>query len=395
MKKANKLYVMGLFLLVVIVCLIVYFIQYTRPLELNGSEEMVVEINETFDDPGTNIKNVKIEGQVDTTHEGDYVLTYEYHGKSVSRTVYVRDFSRLVINLNGSQDTYVLKDEPYIESSCHIIDTQTGHEITEIDIDGTVDTSVAGDYQITYTAKYDHMQVSKTRNVHVVESLDKNTKGIPVLMYHYVYTKDDVPESLSTNYILDTDLQQQLQYLVDNHYYFPSYEELQAYINGEISLPEKSVILTFDDAQSGFLKYGIPLLEEYQIPATSFVIGIKNGEEKVKEYASEYVSFQSHSYDMHKAGGNIGHGGIISALNQDEIVEDLKKNQTIVQNDEAFAYPYGDYTDDAIAAIKETSIICAFTTEYGRVKEGMDYTCLPRIRVLGGYPLSTFINSIN
>lgn len=387
----KKIVWMGLFLWVVIV----YFIWYTRPLELIGEEEMVVEINETFDDPGTNIKNVKMEGQVDMTHEGDYVLTYEYHGKSVSRTVYVRDFSRLVINLNGSQETYVLKDEPYIESSCHMIDTQTGHKITEIDIDGTVDTSLVGDYEITYTAKYDHMEVSKTRIVHVVENMDRNTKEIPVLMYHYVYTEDDIPESLSTNYILDTDLRQQLQYLVDNHYYFPSYKELQAYINGEISLPEKSVILTFDDAQSSFLEYGIPLLEEYQIPATSFVIGIKNGEEKVKEYASEYVSFQSHSYNMHKAGGNIGHGGIISALNQDEIVEDLKKNQTIVQNDEAFAWPYGDYTDDAIVAIKETSIICAFTTEYGRVKVGMDYTCLPRIRVLGGYPLSTFINSIN
>lgn len=91
-------------------------------------------------------------------------------------------------------------------------------------------------------------------------------------MYHYVYTKDDIPDSLNSNYILDTDLEAQLQYLSENNYCFPSYQELAAYVKGELTLPEKSVILTFDDGQKGFLNYGIPLLEKYQIPATSFVI---------------------------------------------------------------------------------------------------------------------------
>ncbi|MCD8028022.1 MAG: polysaccharide deacetylase family protein [Erysipelotrichaceae bacterium] len=102
--------------------------------------------------------------------------------------------------------------------------------------------------------------------------MDKNSDGIAVLMYHYVYTKDDIPDSLNSNYILDTDLEAQLQYLSENNYCFPSYQELAAYVKGELTLPEKSVILTFDDGQKGFLNYGIPLLEKYQIPATSFVI---------------------------------------------------------------------------------------------------------------------------
>ena len=125
---------------------------------------------------------------------------------------FVRDSSRIVMNLNGSEDTYVLKDDPYIESFCHVIDKKTGQQISDITINGNVDTSTPGEYEVTYSVEYDHMKFSKTRIVHVEEDFQKNTKGVPVLMYHYVYTKDDVPKKLNSNYILDTDLEQQLQY---------------------------------------------------------------------------------------------------------------------------------------------------------------------------------------
>lgn len=396
MKNKKRVYFwIVLSVLIILAIFTKYFFQDTRVLELNGNNEMVVELNKPFEDPGTNIEDVEIKGNVDVSKEGDYTLTYTYHKQNVSRIVFVRDSSRIVMNLNGSEDTYILKDDPYIESFCHVIDKKTGQQISDITINGNVDTSTPGEYEVTYSVEYDHMKFSKARIVHVEENFQKNTKGVPVLMYHYVYTKDDVPQKLNSNYILDTDLEQQLQYFIKNHYYFPSYQELHAYIQGQISLPEKSVVVTFDDAQSKFLKYGIPLLEKYKVPATSFVIGTKNGYEKIKKYASEYITFQSHSYDMHKPGGNIGHGGVISALNKNQIIDDLKKAQNLVQNTEAFAYPYGDYTDIAKLAIKESNILCAFTTEYGRVKKGMDYTCLPRIRVLGGYSLNTFIQSVN
>lgn len=213
-------------------------------------------------------------------------------------------------------------------------------------------------------------------------------------MYHYVYTPDDLPKTINTNYILDSKLEEQLKYLKEQDFYFPSYQELSAYIKGEIDLPKKSVILTFGDGQKGFLKYGIPLLEKYQIPATSFIIASQNGKEKVKKYASEYITFQSHSYDMHKGGGNIGHGGIISALNMEQIKEDLLKAQNIVENTEAFAYPYGDVTVQGQQAIQEAEILCAFTTEYGKVKKGQDPTKLPRVGVLGESSLQSYIASL-
>ena len=97
---------------------------------------------------------------------------------------------------------------------------------------------------------------------------------------------------------------------------------------------------------------------------------------------------------MHRGGGNIGHGGIISVMSKDEIINDLKKSQMIVQNSEAFAYPYGDITDTARQAVKETEIICAFTTQYGKVTKGADLAALPRVRVVGDNSLESYIESI-
>lgn len=386
-----------LFLLVIlIVGMSIYFLLPQKTLELKGNKEVTVALHDEYQDAGVNIDDVEIEGKVDTQKEGKYVLTYTYKDQSVQRTVKVIDKNKIVMNLNGCGDTYVKQGDSYIESGCHAIDKTTGKKITQIKTTGSVDTSKVGDYQITYEVTQDDLTIKKTRYVHVVAAKDfkENTSGIPVLMYHYVYTKNDMPKKLNSNYILDTDLEEQLKYLTQNHYYYPSYQELVAYVNGKISLPEKSVILTFDDGQKSFLKYGIPLLEKYKVPATSFVIGTKNGAKKVKQYASEYISFQSHSYDMHKAGGNIGHGGIISALTKQQILDDLKKSYDMAQNSEAFAYPFGDVTDIAKEAIQESETICAFTTHYGKVKKGADVTYLPRVRVMGDNSLKGYINSL-
>ncbi len=302
----------------------------------------------------------------------------------------------LVMNLNGDADTIVLKGEDYIESGCHVINKQTGTNLTsQVKTQGSVDTSKAGDYTITYSVEDGGATLSKNRNVHVVDSMDADTDGISVLMYHYVYTADDQPDTVDGNYILDTDLDKELAWLQSEDYYYPSYQELSAYVAGKHSLPKKSVIVTFDDGEVGFLKYGIPLLEKHQVPATSFVIASDDdAADKVKNYASEYVSFQSHSYAMHQAGSNVGRGGRIHAMTQQEILEDLQKAAAIVQNNEAMAYPFGDNNETAHAAIREAGILCAFTIINDRVHIGDDPTCLNRVRISGEYSLDSFIYSV-
>ena len=214
-------------------------------------------------------------------------------------------------------------------------------------------------------------------------------RGLSVLMYHNVYDADDPPEDVNANFCSKQALKKQLKYLVDEGYYFPTWEEVRAYIDGKVDLPEKSVVLTFDDGTKVFLKHGVPLLEKYDVRATAFIICSKNGKELAKKNY-EHITLQSHSYDMHRPGGNIGHGGVFTALSHDEALKDLKKSIKILGSSDAFAYPFGDYTEECRDVVEEVGFLCAFTTEYGKVYPGDDPMLLPRMRVNGSPSVEEF-----
>lgn len=220
------------------------------------------------------------------------------------------------------------------------------------------------------------------------------TDGLAICMYHYVYDKDDPPAKLNNNYIEVDALEEELNYLVENDYFFPTWEEVRQYIDGELLLPEKSIVLTFDDGSKNFLELGAPLFDKYKIPVTSFLITKNDGEEKVADYESDYVTFQSHSHDMHRAGGTIGHGGIFTALSHDEALADLQESIRICKNGDAFAYPYGDYSDSCIQTVSEAGFLCAVTTHNGRAYPGSDPLLLPRVRMVHGQSLDKFIYMI-
>lgn len=297
----------------------------------------------------------------------------------------------VVMSILGDKDTYVLRGEEYIESGCQAVSKKSGIIASPISVEGTVDTSKPGNYEIKYMISTKSGKVATaTRNVHVVTGFDEDAKNIPVLMYHYIYSSDDKPANLNANYLLDTDLAEQCKYLKDNEYYFPSYHELRAWIDGKHTLPAKSVILTFDDGQSGFFKHGVPVLEKYEVPATSFVIGTKAGS-KIRKYASPYVQYQSHSYNMHRpGGGNIGRGGVIYAYSKDDVVEDIKLSNKVTGTAIAFAYPFGDYDAKAKRALKKAGIICAFTIINSRIEPGDDPMALNRVRVSSDYSIESF-----
>ena len=303
----------------------------------------------------------------------------------------------IVIGLNGDAETYVLAGEEYLEAGAHAAEPTDGILNDKIEVSGEVDTEKAGDYEVTYRVSDSSGHTAEAvRTVHVVEEMETMEGGVPILMYHYVYSADNPPEEFNGNYLLDTKLEEQLAYLTENDFYFPSYPELRAFLEGEHSLPARSVVLTFDDAETGFLNVGIPILEKYQVPATSFVIcSNEDASQKVIEHRSPYVSFQSHSYNMHQAGGTVGHGGLISALTKDQIVEDLTRAQEVVGATEAFAYPFGDVTDDGRAAVAEAGILCAFTTENAWAHVGDDVTALPRVRISGEYELAGYVALVN
>lgn len=308
-------------------------------------------------------------------------------------TTITANASNIVMTIKGDKNTLVLKGEEYVEAGCHAVDTTKQENINDVQVSGTVDTTKTGDYQITYTATdTSGNKATATRKVSVVDSFDGGTaSAIPVCMYHYVYDETNKPDEIDNNWIDASLLEQEIAWTKENNYYYPSYEELRAFVDDKKSLPYKSIIFTFDDGKPEFLDSGVKLFDKYEVPATSFVICCDaDAKEKVFSHASQYVEYQSHSYAMHQAGSNVGRGGRIHACTYDEIKADQLQAVELIGNSQAYAYPFGDNNETAHQALKDAGVICAFTIENTMVKAGDNPMALPRVRINGTYSFETF-----
>ena len=255
----------------------------------------------------------------------------------------------------------------------------------------------AGEYKVEYKLADKNSNVLDSKSVYVTVLPNKKikTKGVAICMYHYVYPSGRKDAGVNANFISTGDLEAELKYLNKNHYYYPTWEEVRDYVDGKLVLPDKSIVITFDDGAKSFFKYGKPLLEKYRIPATSFLITSKGGTTLVEKYASKYVQYQSHTHNMHRPGGRIGHGGVMTALTEKEVVKDLKRSQHICRNTQALAYPFGDVTKNTEKYVSKAGFICAVTTAYGKVRPGDDPMALNRVRMSEGQSLKAFADAVN
>lgn len=398
-KKMNKTMITLLAVIIVLIFAIIGLLVYRHfwgPIKLVGDKEVTINLGEKFKDPGTDPSNSTVKSNLDVNKVGDYKIEYTHGKYKLTRIVHVVDSSQLVLGLRGTQHTLVREGDPYIEGGAFSFLKGSG-PVSDVKTSGKVDTSKPGTYKVKYTAKAGGITKTITRDVEVVakDKFKADADGVPVLMYHWVYVDSDIPDDLNDNYIHANLLEQHLKYLTENGYYYPSWKELKAYIDGKIALPEKSVILTFDDGAYRFLMNGIPLLEKYKVPATSYIIGEQEGAYKVSTYANPYVDFQSHTYGLHNAGSVPGHRGLIANKSKSEIVNDFKQIIGIVGSNESFAYPYGDVTEDGKAAAAEVGYLCSFSTNYGFVKPGDDFRALDRIRTRGSNSLETWISTLS
>lgn len=301
--------------------------------------------------------------------------------------------AHITVGLKGSEEMIVKQGDPFINPGAFAIDDRTG-PLSIAAERGHVDTGTPGEYHISYTFSVNKVSKTITRRVIVLpeDQFAADTDGVSVLMYHYVAPSYET-ETLENKWCISTDsLDAHMKYLSENGCYFPSIAELRAYIDGEISIPARSVIVTFDDGGINMFENGLPILEKYKVPAMQFMIGTVGAEERMKKYASPYLLFESHSYDMHKPE-NIEKGGhrAIQDMDYSQIVQDIRKNREIVLNNDAFAYPYGVYTDAACEALTDEGIKCAFTIKPGYVFPGDDPMTLHRQTIYGYTTFEEFL----
>ena len=216
---------------------------------------------------------------------------------------------------------------------------------------------------------------------------------VAVLCYHEI---DRANDDFS---VTSHELGNQLSWLKKNGWHFVSLDEYLAYTRGQKKLPDKSVMITFDDGYESFYTKVYPLLQKYQIPGMlAIVTSWTDGEGKptdVQKLAtwdqlremerSGLVTVVSHTHAMHKQqaidpqGDRDSVAGNRLYLNdryetdeeyRSRLNHDFQATQRLFQEKlghpaRVVVWPYGIYSAEAIKAAQDNGMEGSFLLDGG------------------------------
>jgi peptidoglycan/xylan/chitin deacetylase (PgdA/CDA1 family) len=213
-------------------------------------------------------------------------------------------------------------------------------------------------------------------------------------MYHYVSEPpadaDIYRRDLS---VTPANFEAQLAWLQSQGYESITLTDLVYHLSRGWPLPDKPVILTFDDGYRDNYTNAFPLLQEYGYTGTFFLvtgpIDFENPDyltwDMVEEMHQAGMDFQPHSYRHLDLRGTGLDFLIFEILAPKEAIE-ARTGET----PRFYAYPSGRYDDRTIAVLKSANYWGAVITEQGATHTSDGLFELVRVRVRGRHTLEDF-----
>lgn len=225
---------------------------------------------------------------------------------------------------------------------------------------------------------------------------------LPIIMYHSVL-KD---QAQAGKYVISPSaLDADLNYLESHGYETVTVADLVRYVDELGELPEKPVMITFDDGHYNNYLYAYPLLKKHGMRAVISVIGketeqyTESGQEnaywsyltldRLREISTDGVfEIQNHSYDLHENDARKGalrmRGESLESYRA-LLVEDTERTQKLlieggVPTPICYTYPYGACSRESEEVIKSLGFLCTLGCEerVNTLRRG-DADCLYRL----------------
>lgn len=260
--------------------------------------------------------------------------------------------------------------------------------------------------------------------------------SVRILSYHDVQDKlREVGTPRGEPTTLDTDeLIAQLSWLRESGYQPIRLDDLLAARRGGPPLPDRAVLLTFDDGYRSFYTRVFPLLKLFNFPAVLAVVGswidVEPGGQveygtvtiqrdnlvtwaQAKEMVdSGLVEIASHSYNLHRGIPGNPQGNLMPAATtleyrggryeteaafRERIRADLRRNSDLIQRHtgrrpRAIAWPYGEYNLVVSEVARSVGLEVGFSLEPGPNTPSQPVSQLRRHLVEFHHDLSDFID---
>lgn len=184
---------------------------------------------------------------------------------------------------------------------------------------------------------------------------------VPVLMYHHVMS---YPRQ--NPYIISPAIfEQQMAWLKANNYHVVSFEDFYQAIYGAGTLPDKPVVLTFDDGHVDQYLNVVPVLKKYGYPGIFYVVG---GEIGKKTSLSWDMLEKMKSDGFEIAAHTMTHPNL-TRRSPKKVAWELSETKRLLETHlhipiVDFAYPGGDFTSSTEAAVKAAGYRSAVATRH-------------------------------
>lgn len=208
---------------------------------------------------------------------------------------------------------------------------------------------------------------------------------VPIIMYHGILKE----EKRQGKFVISpSEFESDLRYLQEQGYTTIVMQDLINYVKEGTPLPDKPIMLTFDDGYFNNFVYAFPLLKAYNSkmvfsPIGRFVDEYTENGDRHPNYAlvtwadiqemmdSGLVEVQNHTYNMHSTDkgrkGCMRKKGESAEEYRRVLMEDVGKMQTRMEEmtgytPTTFTYPFGAISKEALPIIKEmgfqATLIC-------------------------------------
>ncbi|MGN1115218.1 MAG: polysaccharide deacetylase family protein [Candidatus Ornithomonoglobus sp.] len=211
--------------------------------------------------------------------------------------------------------------------------------------------------------------------------------SVPILMYHSILKYSDGNKYTVSPYSFEGDL----KFLSNHGYTTVVMQDLIDYVYNGAELPEKPIVLTFDDGFYNNYHYIYPLMRQYNAKAVISIVGAytdeyqNNGDtnpayaylswDSAREMAdSGFVEIQNHTYNLHSLNdGRMGcnRNGTetteeyISMLTQDLGAMQEKCIENLGIAPTTFTYPFGSVSNESLDVVKNLGFKASLSCEEG------------------------------
>ena len=232
----------------------------------------------------------------------------------------------------------------------------------------------------------------------------ENPIKVPIILYHNI-TKDPALEGKPLLNIIPENFKIHMQTLKDDGWNTISFEDYQNHVEKNLPLPDKPIIITFDDGYTSNYTHAFPILKELQMKATIFMVTGRAGEsvttevtyphftwEQAREMESSgFISIESHSHL---------HANMFETKDIDRVQVELRRSKYLIEKNlnkecTVFAFPFGLKTDNIrkLALDAGYKIVC-LVGDLGANSAGEDLDKLKRITISGDATPEQLIRTI-